>query len=110
MISYELAKQLKDLGFPQTKKDGVYLSDIGILRDEYGADGSYAPTLSELIEACGDGFLSLNRSKVKETGNFVYRAFPFRKLIEQNFLEADDMESVVALLWLELNKVTKNKA
>lgn len=52
MISYELAKSLKDAGFPQP--DGHargILSFKGSFVDE-----AYIPTLSELIEACGDRF------------------------------------------------------
>lgn len=54
MISYELAKKLKDAGFPQwnyQKKGDVFCR---------GTDKEcYIPTLSELLEACGKGFYAL---------------------------------------------------
>lgn len=56
-MDYALAKELKDAGFPW--KEG----------DWYTADGEwipekereYAPTLEELIEACGNEFLGVHR-------------------------------------------------
>lgn len=54
MISYELAKKLKDAGFqiPYIHKGDFHEFVLG--------EGKlYLPTLSELIEACGDGFVSL---------------------------------------------------
>lgn len=51
-MDYKLCKKLKDVGFPQPNsvealRDGRLLKDVPI------------PTLSELIEACGDRFVSL---------------------------------------------------
>jgi hypothetical protein len=64
MISYELAKELKDAGFPFAE---IY-SDIeadDAHRDWYKIDDSYygEPTLSELIEACGEEFTGLIKTK-----------------------------------------------
>lgn len=51
-MNYELAKELKDAGFPQyerdTEREGYFV------KDENDND-AYAPTLEELIEACVDG-------------------------------------------------------
>ncbi len=51
-MNYELAKKLKDAGFPQEGDGSVRWTDqepnLGI--------PVYQPTLSELIEACGDKF------------------------------------------------------
>ena len=44
MISYELAKQLKDAGFPDSENWGF--------REGNGQQAWYEPTLSELISAC----------------------------------------------------------
>lgn len=58
MITYELAKQLKDAGFPQEKSDyGYYKHHERGIEIEHGdsATGEFLcdyPTLSELIEAC----------------------------------------------------------
>src|SRR5688572_20449034 len=49
MLSYELAKELKDAGFPQ-KGSGEYLAEP---RKHGGPQtNAYAPTLEELIEKC----------------------------------------------------------
>jgi len=58
-MPYELAKQLKDAGFPQDRKRGWF-----VFRDPKAPDAhfqAYIPTLSELIEACGDDFVRLTR-------------------------------------------------
>lgn len=48
-MNYELAKKLKDAGFPQ---DGIgQFIDVKLA----------SPTLSELIEACGDKFRGLSK-------------------------------------------------
>lgn len=78
MISYELAKQLKDAGFPQEEylegeilvnpefpypADRVPVGKIWMEEHKKYKDGLvYAPTLSELIEACGDWFYNLLKS------------------------------------------------
>lgn len=60
MITYELAKKLKDAVFPMLQRaapdglqeEGCYLLDGANYR---------IPTLSELIEACGSKFIALRR-------------------------------------------------
>ena len=51
-MTYKLAKKLKDAGFPQvyTNKGGRWVFDFSVNRP-FGED-CYAPSLSELIEAC----------------------------------------------------------
>lgn len=67
-MNYELARELKDSGFPQNTH--FFFDEYGLVgckRDKYhGIPESVslvvaAPTLSELIEACGEGFEYLNR-------------------------------------------------
>ena len=110
MINYKLAKQLKDAGFPQNTRNYFYLID-GIVVDEVYTEmeakldtnmanweKSFAcPTLSELIDACGDEFDHLGRGPM---GRW-------------NALAADDTgldisaktsEEAVAKLYLKLNK------
>jgi len=53
-----LAKQLKDSGFPQTRKVGFYKD--GVLLESLND-----PTLEELIEACGDTFWGIRRHPLK---------------------------------------------
>ena len=54
-MNYELAKELKDAGFPQDYSQGV-LAHFVFEADDITSDSAYEPTLSELIEACGDRF------------------------------------------------------
>jgi hypothetical protein len=51
-MDYNLAKQLKDAGFPQVQPHSSSL-DFGDCTN---------PTLSELIEACGESFLALQHT------------------------------------------------
>ena len=60
-MDYKLARELKDAGFPQKCGDGgKYINPDGsVVYDHTGASTgkcicSYIPTLSELIEACGE--------------------------------------------------------
>jgi hypothetical protein len=74
MISYELAKQMKDAGFPQTEFE-VFCKHGCPPFNEHGEgrplqcgechlnDLVYTPTLEELIEACGDHFIRLEKSE-----------------------------------------------
>ena len=89
-MNYELAKQLKDAGFPKT----FYLYDE---TQEIGNE----PTLSELIEACGDKLENLTQSyKGKWCCNYYYEE-------DENFGSDSDgstPEIAVARLWLALNE------
>jgi hypothetical protein len=67
-MEYELAKQLKDAGFPQQVKEGDWFYIAGgkepclitQLAYNYETDVKI-PTLEELIEACGDDISRLQR-------------------------------------------------
>ena len=83
-MNYELAKQLKDAGFPQNGT-GQFI-DVKLA----------SPTLSELIEACGDDFLNLY--KTKDKWNCVH------PLEDNDDCCGSTPEEAVAHLWLELNK------
>ncbi len=89
-IEYELAKKLKDAGFPQ---DGYFDYEFDLAR----------PTLSELIEACGDRFHSLLRyvPQVDEI-DLIWRAYGYDD--DQITARGKIPEEAVANLWLELNK------
>ena len=58
-MKYELAKALKDAGFPQSGK-GTWTYHPDNLVTRY-SDRVYDPTLSELIDACGDQEFTLVR-------------------------------------------------
>ena len=91
MLSYKLAKQLKDAGFPQKHEYGITVFDTQRKyyfhisnSDDYDSTGKtpfknnissglddryiYIPTLSELIEACGGMFRTVGRDRM-ENGN-----------------------------------------
>jgi hypothetical protein len=64
---YELAKELKDAGFPfrQIKEDELALRGFERSQVQSGfvfGDGIewFEPNLSELIEACGEGFFAIS--------------------------------------------------
>lgn len=97
-LSYDTAKKLKDAGFPQ-EGDGYELHTP----DCKGWDGpsactgetrAYSPTLSELIEACGDKFGELCRNadgSFSASGKFGVE------------MDGPTPEEAVAALWLALN-------
>jgi hypothetical protein len=55
-MNYELAKSLKDAGFPQkiemNESEGWYIDEEGKFTGRLYAGAIYAPTLQELIQAC----------------------------------------------------------
>ena len=113
-MTYKKCKELKDAGFPQDgnnitsfqgEAETVYVNSI----DSGSNDYCYVPTLSELIEACGEGFHSLHKV------GLGFRA-DGRKVTDtpKDIAEWDKMsiieigltpEEAVANLWLNLNKI-----
>lgn len=114
-MNYELAKQLKDAGFQQIWRDnGVYyLSDgsrvlfqqIKYATDDRGMVISYAerltsiPSLSELIEACGEMFTNLEQRYDQSHAKYVWCAWA-----EHIYAHGSTSEEAVAKLWLALQK------
>lgn len=86
-MKYELAKELKDAGFPQHSCTDITCSKNALT----------IPTLSELIEACGDGRFKLSRTKM------------WHAVIQKGDMPSHDWkhgftpEEAVARLWLALN-------
>lgn len=131
-MKYELAKELKDAGFPQKggrwslgivylpekrkeTKTGTYLR-----REEYRTfpwinvdsfkiaayETILLPNLSELIEACGEGFENLERDTTTEKiiwvcNNYLPENHPTSTI---DWFEGPTPEEAVAQLWLALNK------
>ncbi len=99
-MNYELAKKLKEAGFKQSGKGKVWYTSSED-REQYFFDGEfeirpvYIPTLSELIEACGEEDLIL-KCIVKEN-------WTAEKLTGEYGI-GNTAEEAVANLWLELNK------
>ena len=79
-MDYALAKQLKDAGFP-------------------GLSGLAEPTLTELIEACGERFESLNRHGEGAWGAEGWPTDNTTPLL----VVGSTPEEAVAKLWLALN-------
>ena len=88
-MNYELAKQLKDAGFPQ------------LTFGRWGADAA-DPDLEELIEACGNGFIAIVRA---DDGSEYFATARGDAMFPPRHVGATPTEAV-AMLWLALNKPT----
>lgn len=96
-MNYELAKQLKDAGFP-LKERVIMSQQIG---NELHQISEWYPTLSELIEACGEEFSGLDRDKDSSSGEVYWLAKAWS--LDKNTYGSTPEESV-ANLWLKLNE------
>lgn len=102
-MNYELAKKLKDAGFPQKSRIGSILTKNDAppqTEDDY----AYPPTLSELIEACGDDFGFLQAANVPNIhkriiGGWAAGAYG----TDEPISVYETPEEAVANLWLALN-------
>jgi len=95
-MDYELAKKLKEAGFPQ--KDRPFCVSTKMELDEKGEQvRCYMPTLSELIEACGEMFINLSRDTALKKEWFASGCGDVSAF-------GSTPEEAVAELWIELNK------
>ena len=124
MIDYKLAKQLKEAGFPLSQDSATFRSDVQLRggwyyklvgMKEWGFKLTqsfeskfnktiYVPTLSELIEACGDGFGVLYKfgEEWEIEGGKLLNA---KELIfEIDIRKCKTPEEAVAKLYIKLNK------
>lgn len=100
-MNYELAKQLKDMGFPLREHS---LNEYATCeRCDQTLEKECDPTLSELIEACGLGFNSLTQYQ-KPIGTITKYAATKCYPLPSITVYGDTPEEAVALLWLALNK------
>lgn len=99
-MDYELAKKLKDAGFPQRH-----------LNNKTDFDGdksciSYVPTLSELIEVCGDSLRWIKHNIHDK--KIEWMAQGCQSLTGHKGKDircrAETIEEAVAKLWLEIKK------
>ena len=106
-MNYELAKELKEAGFPQGLDDhssGKWICSDGTPNDHKGGCGDdvpeyYFPILPELIEAVGEELaLLINAGKW-----WFAQGFGNAKEPPPNFIGKTPKEAV-AKLWLALNK------
>ena len=112
-MNYELVKKLKEAGFQtkyvfikdvlkQATKEDISNMKIGHIIKK-GTSVEYRfPTLSEIIEKCGDNFISLNR--IEDTGYFHAKGQLELLASPVFYTEGSTPEEAVANLWLELNK------
>jgi len=100
-MTYALAKELKEAGYPQ-EGQGAYLNDDGLVyidvtlfADSPDSAFTYNPTLAELVYACVDGIV------LYEDGGFWYAGM-YQTGIDAH--KGKTPEEAVAKLWLKLNK------
>lgn len=98
-MDYELALELKNAGFPQMQ----FGRGLWVIKDILYptlSEKIYAPTLEELIEACGDGFGELIRLGRDGWSVTVYS---FSNVKE--YYEGRTPVEAVARLWMALKIV-----
>lgn len=89
MITFELAKKLKDNGFPE-REQNAGLMDIS---------PDYIPTLSDLLEECGIKFSSLH-----QVNDDVWQSIGgYSNGYGRKEVRGYSPEEAVANLWLALN-------
>lgn len=94
-MNYELAKELKDAGFPQVWPINT---PEGTAPEPYEGP-YYFPTLDELIKACGKDFASLEYF-TDDTEEW----WAYGRMLGHEGSFAPTPEEAVAMLWLALNK------
>lgn len=112
-MNYELTQKLKAAGFVQKdfEESRDFVAPKGIFKEYTEENHVYQPSLSELIEACGDSFDSLGkrsdgwvaisfRVSSNQTGEFT----GFETLSPSARTVGKTPEEAVANLWLSLNK------
>lgn len=103
-MTYELAKQLKEAGFPQKDIDCEDRWVCCIHSNYFTSDGDrndtpYQPTLSELIEACEESIHGI--LMIDKFGAGVKRAKCTTPDID--WIQGSSNEEAVAKLWLALH-------
>ena len=97
-MTYELASKLKNAGFPNVVLNNGMSSDGETVKYTH-----ITPTLSELIEACGEDFDNLTKGRFIKKGWMCNYAHDDQANEDWNS-EGSTPEEAVANLWLELNK------
>lgn len=102
MISYELAKQLKDAGFRQGEGRLVFRKSL--FTTPY--DNCYAPTLSELIEACEASKDVVYFSLAHDHSKDHWEADVGLRSAKIAHASGETLDVALARLWLLLNPKT----
>ena len=102
-MKYELVKKLRDAGFPYDWQDfDNHFPDLLVVNwDIYSK--FYSPTLSEIIEACGENIKNIDFVH----GMNLFIAYSMESLDKKG--EGITTEEAIANLWLELNKDISSK-
>ena len=112
MITYELAKQLKEAHFPQLLENRIHYRlfceecmsnnfEKPMKLDMLDEFDIAIPTLSELIEGCGYGFRSLSNHS---DGRWIAKSGAKSTFGKSKLFSGHSPEEAVAKLWLELNR------
>ena len=108
-ITYELARELRDAGFPQDGDGGIYVNSDGSNKLEVdprdGRIGYYIPTLEELMRACGE--VTVEKKQDAPCEDNVVDTFTYEAFTADYSFVSDTPAEAVANLWLALNKKDK---
>ncbi len=104
-MNYELAKELKEAGFPQEGVEG----ETRLSGNAFGSglEYCYHPDLSELIEACGQRFDEVRPLRMAGQISSWQALGVDENLYHSNHGNGSTPEEAVARLWLALNKKEK---
>lgn len=116
-MTYELALQLKNVGFrqggdgyfrlpmaastPPTYEAKIEDIEASNVKEEDIINLAYVPTLSELIEACGERFEAVAKNHAPNSGGWA--ATRKDKVGQLYYSTGTTPDEAVARLWLELN-------
>ncbi len=115
-MNYELARELKDAGWPQWLRESVrtcfYYNEFGTLmfwpwgdQEPDLSEYTRSPDLSELIEACGIRFQYLSLHPAPDSLSMVWEARAnWNMQLKPLDSKGKTPEEAVARLWLALNK------
>lgn len=110
-MNNELVKKLNDAGFPIIKhanRGPESREYVQILSGEERLRILYIPTLSELIEACGDTEIGIYKYRFSKNGECKWEADndPTDRRDGEHviYTRGKTPEEAVALLWLALNQ------
>lgn len=102
-MTYDLAKALKDAGFRQVWPTGRGEMYVGEYESKGVREGVYIPTLSELIEECGDVFCGVSKNISSESWTAETFHLPTQFGPKVKHTSGSTPEEAVARLWLALN-------
>lgn len=103
-MDYELAKELKDTGFPQKSPKKIEYGDGCYHIDHDGKEEAYGPSLEELIEEVGSNFAGLYRG-TDDGEEWHWVAMPTDSAEDAPHGRfGSTPRKAVARLWRDLNK------